>query len=222
MTHECPKCGAWCTCQSTACAHCTQWKRLIALLALVGGLLCGPYPLGAQGLELELRVGAVTTFGDSAERGTEPFAQLRTGSRLNKPGTWQLMTWTRLTAAPGAEFDLRDAGTFRALDFELALAKRKSSESTLSLCAIVGAQAKAFEPDEPATPASRRAGPGLLVSSGKGSWLLLAAGWDERQGGWGTWLGAGAEITPGLSLTGTATVGWRSTSLRLAAAMGWR
>ena len=171
---------------------------------------------------LELRVGVVRTFGADAQPGTEPFAQLRTASTLRGPV--RLLTWTRLTGAAGTEFDLRKLETVRALELELGLAWRAPGWRS-SILLLGGAQAQAWqelEEGEEAPPAVRHLGAGVLLDSTSQTWLILTAGWDERQPGkWGLQVGGGAEVAPGVALIGTGTVG-RRVGFRLAVAAGWK
>lgn len=163
----------------------------------------------------------MVVFGDGAPTGTAPFAELATATRLSStPRPWLLLTTTQLTAAPGAEFSVSRAETWRSLDFALGLAVPLRQVWNVALLVEAGAQARVFETGAEDAPAARRAGLGLRVASTDATRLAILAVYDERLGGPGALVHASADVAPTLGLVGAALVG-RGVTLRLAAVVRW-
>lgn len=173
------------------------------------------------GSTIALRVGAVVVFGAGAPAGAAPFAQLATVTPLASGARpWLLLTATEVTAAPGAEFSIAKAETWRALDFSLELAVPLRRSWVPLLIVSAGAQALAYRDDATGAPTARRAGLGLRVSSGPASHLDVLASYDERAGGWAVLLTASVDLGSDLGLVGSALVG-RNATMRLAAVRRW-
>lgn len=170
---------------------------------------------------IALRVGPMVVFGAGAPAGAAPFAQLATVTPLASGARpWLLLTATEVTAAPGAEFSIAKAETWRALDFSLGLAVPLRRSWVPLLIVSAGAQALAYRDDATGAPTVRRAGVGLRVSSGPASRLDVLASYDERAGGWAVLITAGVDLGSDLGLVGSALVG-RNATMRLAAVRRW-
>lgn len=169
---------------------------------------------------ITLRIGGMVVFGAGAPAGAAPFAQLVTRTPLGSgPRAWALLTSTEITAAPGAEFNIAKAETWRALDFAVSLSVPLRRAWVPRLIVSAGAQALAYQAETAERPAARRAGVGLRVSSGPASHIELLAVYDERGGGAGVLLSAGVDIGE-LGLVGSALVG-RHVTMRVAAVRKW-
>lgn len=170
---------------------------------------------------LTLYVGGAVTFGSEARAGSTPFAQLRTTTRLTPGNGPLLLTRSEFTAAPGADFDIADASTFRAVNFEAGVAW---GPAAWNLRAYVGCGvlARAFEADGQDPPAQSRCVAGVLVQSTDTSHLALTYGHDQRAAsGRAAQLEAAVEVGQGLALVGSVEAHGRSVTVTVAACKRW-